>query len=136
MMQPIVVAAFHDAAAARAAADQLVASGVAPADISVQRDTGENESNVALETDELLTGGIVSSFRHLAEALLAQTASIGDEVAYRAFLERGMLLTVKVPDTSASQAMAARLQAAGAERIAMLPEPGLEEPASSQSIGT
>jgi hypothetical protein len=128
MMQPIVVAAFHDAAAARAAADQLTASGVAPADLTLRRDTGENESTVALETDEVLTGGIITSFRHLAEALLSQTASIGDEVAYRAFMERGTLLTVKVPDSSAGQAMAARLQAAGAESIAMLPEPGLEQP--------
>ncbi len=127
MMQPIVVAAFHDAVAARAAADQLTSSGVAPADVSLHRDTGDAESALGVETDELVTGGILTSFRHLAEALFSNTPSIGDEIAYRALLQReGMLVTVKVPDSAACQAMAARLEAAGAERIAMLPQPGLE----------
>lgn len=129
MIQPTVVAAFHDAAAARSAAERLASSGVDDRDISLHRDDTGAATPIGLETDELLTGGMVSTFRHLLEALMAQKASIGDEVAYRALLPReGVLLSVKVADSATGQAIGTALQAAGADRIAMLPQPDLEQP--------
>ncbi len=127
MTQPIVVAAFRNAAEATRAAERLRSSGTPDANVTLHRDTPDAANTAAVNTDEMLTGGLVASFGHLLDGLMATSPPPGDVATYRDLVRReGTLLTVKVASAEAGQDVKASLEAAGAQRIAVLPQPGLD----------
>lgn len=126
-MTPTVVATFADRESAHRAADRLVAAGTPAADIARHDDISAADNAAAVQADEYITGGVVAGFGQLLDGLLATSPPEGDAATYRELVKReGLLLSVRVADASASNAICAVLDAAGATRIATLPQAGLE----------
>jgi hypothetical protein len=126
-MSPFVVAAFADRAAARAAAESVAASGIDGLEVQVHEGAAPVSNSGAIDLDELVTGGMIGNFAELLDNLLQTRPA---ETTARTYDEKvrheGTIVSVRVRSADDAERVRAALEAGGAERVARLPQPGLE----------
>lgn len=126
-MIPAVVAAFHDPQAAEAAAERLRQSGIATRDVRLHPSISDVSNPGTIEADELITGGLFGNGLRLLQELFGTHPKETEATDYEEMVRReGTLLTVQVDSTDVAQQVARLLTAEGAERVATLPQAGLE----------
>jgi hypothetical protein len=127
VMTPFVVAAFNDPAAADAAVERLRTSGPPTREIRV--DTAPDVLNAAaIEVDEMATGGFFGNAARLLNDLLGRPIDDRHAVDYDDMAHKeARLVTVVVDSGGAAKEVADLLSAAGAKRVSVLPQPGLDD---------
>lgn len=126
-MIPAVVAAFHDRSTAEAAAERLRQSGIATRDVRLHASTADVSNPGAIEADELVTGGLLGNGMRLLQELFGTRSKESEATDYDEMVRReGTLLTVQVDSSDIAQQVSRLLTAEGAERVATLPQAGLE----------
>ena len=126
-MHPVVVAAFRDRRAAESAAEHLRNTGIGTRDIRVHRSTSDVSNAGAVEADELLTGGLLGNGMRLLNELFGTHAKATEATDYDELVRReATLVSVQVETSDAAQQVSRLLSAEGAERVATLPQAGLE----------
>ncbi|HEY3634496.1 MAG TPA: hypothetical protein VGK95_05540 [Caldimonas sp.] len=126
-MTPAVIAAFHDRRVAEAAADRLRNSGIATGEIRLHASTSDVSNVGAIEADELVTGGLIGNSMRLLNDLFGTRPKETEATEYDEMVRReATLVSVQVDSSDVAQEVSRLLTAEGAERVATLPQPGLE----------
>ena len=125
-MNPSVIAAFENRAAADAALDRLAREGVRTRDIRV--DAAPDVINAAtIDVDEMATGGFFGNAARLLDDLFDRPADERRAVDYQDLVRRfAFIVTVELETGADAKSVAERLSAAGAKRVSTLPQPGLD----------
>ena len=124
-MDPFVVAAFKQRAAAEDAVERVRSSGIATREIRV--DTAPDVINAAtIEADEMATGGFFGNAARLLNDLFdhrndERLAVDYDDLAHK----EARVVTVVLDSRDSARQVEALLTAAGAERVSVLPQAGL-----------
>ena len=126
-MTPSVVAAFPDRSAAEHAVDRLRDSNLQTRDVRLHETTSDVSNAGALEADELVTGGFFGNAIHLLDELLGTHRDEKKAADYDDMVRReATLVSVEVDSADAAQQVSDFLRDQGAERVATLPQRGLE----------
>jgi hypothetical protein len=126
-MNPSVVAAFADRAAAEAALERLRTSGLATREARLHEDTPDVSNAAALEVDEVVSGGFFGNAARLLNELLGTRPDEKHAADYDEMVRReATLVTVQVDSQEIAGRVSALLAEAGARRVSTLPQPGLE----------
>jgi hypothetical protein len=126
-MTPSVVAAFRDRSAAEGAVHRLRESELQTREVRLHDSTPDVTNVGALEVDELVSGGFFGNAHHLLDQLLGTRPDEKQATDYDDMVRReATLVSVEVDSAAAARQVCDFLREQGAERVATLPQPGLE----------
>jgi hypothetical protein len=126
-MTPSVVAAFRDRSAAEGAIQRLRGSELQTRHVRLHDSTSDVTNVGALEADELVSGGFFGNAIHLLDQLLGTRPDEKKATDYDDMVRReATLVSVEVDSADVARQVGDFLRDQGAQRVATLPQPGLE----------